>query len=177
MEHPSFTFTLVSTRSNAYKFESLEQAREFAKDIKMVSLPGADDTGKLWVVKVGPWMYVKDVEPREQTFSASRGRNKILPWTPYLLSRLGHDKDSIIATALGCTTQAVGVKRRLLGISTGFSNAIVWTTEMLAMLGSDLDSVVASKLGISHYAVWKHRLSRGIPAGGHNNKPKERIED
>ena len=165
MEHPAFTFTLISTRSNAHAFTSRELAQEFAKDIKQHSVLAANDAGTSWVVKVGPWMYARDIVPRrKQTFSSSRPKFKPLSWSPEMLARIGHEKDSIIAADMGCTPQAVGIKRRALGIATQFKNDILWTTEMLDMLGKEYDSVVANKLGISIYAVWKHRLSKGIPA-------------
>ena len=64
-EHPLFTFGQVSDPAKAHRFARAQEADTFASGIReaevvpyMAVKPGC------WLVRVGPWMFVRDIAPR-----------------------------------------------------------------------------------------------------------------
>ena len=170
MEHPDFVFSLVSSRANARQFPTRESAQNFADGIRESTVWSANDRGSAWVVRVGPWMYARDIKTRGRS-QAPRKQPRI-NWTPDLVARLGKEPDLDIANELGCEKRTVAYRRAKLGIpaSYEFRGALQWTPEMDDKVGLDFDYKIAAKLGVSTDAVRKRRDQLGITAVGPSKK-------
>ena len=170
MEHADFVFTLVSNRANAAHFQTREKAQGFADGIRESTVWSADDRGSAWVVRVGPWMYARDIVPRVAAKPPVKGVRAYtrLTLTHEQTARLGKETDLVIADELGCSRNAVTYVRRKLGIPATyeFHGALQWTADMDKLVGLDFDYKIAARLHVSTDAVRKRRDQLGLPAVG-----------
>jgi hypothetical protein len=87
-------------------------------------------------------------------------------WTEEEIVLLGTMPDEEVAAQISRTAQAVGVKRREMGIPSyrpPGCPAYLWTEEELALLGTAADEEIARQTGRTTWAVCRKRRQRGIP--------------
>lgn len=66
MKHRDFTFGLTDRKNNAHTWGTREDAEAFASGIKESCVePFYAWYGRVWVVRVGPWMYAHQVQPND----------------------------------------------------------------------------------------------------------------
>ncbi len=104
------------------------------------------------------------------------GLPKAPEWTRQEESLLGTMSDAELATHLGRTFVAIGIRRSRLGIPEFDNPAKRWTPEELAPLGTMPDRLLARKLGRTLIAVTAKRSQLGVPnviEGYHRWRPED----
>lgn len=66
MKHKDFVFGLTYPKSNAHTWPTKEEAEKFSSGVEESCVEAYYGChGRIWVVRVGPWMYAYQVRPKE----------------------------------------------------------------------------------------------------------------